>query len=487
MSTEAALPRVLDADPVEDLDAYVAMGGGRGLNKARAGAPDDTIATVVASGLRGRGGAGFPTGRKWETVAAYESPIYSASVVVNGAEGEPGSFKDRMILRTNPYRVLEGALIAAHALEAGKVVVAIKADFAVVRARLERAIAEVRAAGWADDIELSSFAGPSSYLYGEETGLLEVLDGREPFPRVAPPWRHGLDEVGDGTESAADLELAEPGGEGIAPPTLANNVETMANVAGILAEGADWFRELGTEASPGSVVCTVSGATRRHAVAEIALGTPLREVLERVGGGAEAGHDIVAVISGVANPFLPASALDTPVTYEAMRDAGSGLGAAGFVFLDDRDDLAAVAHGIARFLAVESCGQCTPCKRDGLALAGLLDRIRRSEARAVDLDAVADRVATVADSARCALARQQQDVIGSVLERFPEVLRDHVERRVPAADPYLIAPIVEIADGRAVLDVAHSTKQPDWTYDEVDSGKWPAQRIDERRAESHED
>jgi len=136
---------------------------------------------------------------------------------------------------------------------------------------------------------------------------------------------------------------------------------------------------------------------------------------------------------------------------------------------------------------VESCGQCTPCKRDGLALAGLLDRIRRSEARAVDLDAVADRLSTVADSARCALARQQQDVIGSVLERFPEALRDHVERRVPAADPYLVAPIVAITDGRAVLDVAHSTKQPDWTYDEIDSGKWPAQRIDERRAESHED
>ena len=164
MSTEAALPRVLDAEPVEDLDAYVAMGGGRGLSKARAGTPDDTIATVVASGLRGRGGAGFPTGRKWETVAAYESPVYSASVVVNGAEGEPGSFKDRMILRTNPYRVIEGALIAAHALEAGKVVVAIKADFAVVRARLERAIAEVRAAGWADDIELTLVRGSEQLL-----------------------------------------------------------------------------------------------------------------------------------------------------------------------------------------------------------------------------------------------------------------------------------------------------------------------------------
>ena len=263
----------------------------------------------------------------------------------------------------------------------------------------------------------------------------------------APPWRHGLDEVGDGTESAADLELAEPGGEGVAPPTLANNVETMANVAGILAEGADWFRRARYRGVTG-----FGGVHRERRDAPARgrrdrAGTPLREVLERVGGGAETGHEIVAVISGVVNPFLPASALDTPVTYEAMRDAGSGLGAAGFVFLDDRDDLAAVAQGIARFLAVESCGQCTPCKRDGLALAGLLDRIRRSEARAVDLDAVADRLSTVADSARCALARQQQDVIGSVLERFPEVLRDHVERRIPAADPYLVAPIVEITDG----------------------------------------
>ena len=171
-----------------------------------------------------------------------------------------------------------------------------------------------------------------------------------------------------------------------------------------------------------------------------------------------------------------------------MRDAGSGLGAAGFVFLDDRDDLAAVAQGIARFLAVESCGQCTPCKRDGLALAGLLDRIRRSEARAVDLDAVADRVSTVADSARCALARQQQDVIGSVLERFPEVAAR--PRRTPGSRGRSVSRRADRRDrptvGRCSTST-HSTKQPDWTYDEIDSGKWPAQRIDERRAESHED
>ena len=320
-----------------------------------------------------------------------------------------------------------------------------------MRARLDRAIAEVRAAGWADDIELTAFAGPSSYLYGEETGLLEVLDGREPFPRVAPPWRHGIDEIGDGTESAADLELAEPGGAGIAPPTLANNVETMANVAGILAEGADWFRAARHRglAGHGGVhrerrdACGTPSPRSRS-------GTPLREVLERDRWRRRArardrrGHQRRGRIRSCRR-----ARSTRRVTYEAMRDAGSGLGAAGFVFLDDRDDLAAVAQGIARFLAVESCGQCTPCKRDGLALAGLLDKIRRSDARPVDLDAVADRVATVADSARCALARQQQDVIGSVLETFPA--RPARSRRPPhtrGADPYLVAPIIEIADGR---------------------------------------
>jgi NADH:ubiquinone oxidoreductase subunit F (NADH-binding) len=218
-------------------------------------------------------------------------------------------------------------------------------------------------------------------------------------------------------------------------------------------------------------------------VAEVPLGTTLRDAIAQIGGGPQPGHEIVAVISGVSNPFLPASGLDTPLTYEAMRAAGTGLGAAGFIVLDDRDDLVAVAHGIARFLAVESCGQCTPCKRDGLALADLLDRIRRSEASEFDLGAVSDRVATVADGARCALAREQQDVIGSLLARFPALLEDHVAGRAPAAAPYPIAPIADIVDGRAALDDAQARKQPDWTFDATDSGTWPAARIDGRAEE----
>ena len=478
------MQRVLDPEPLTSLAAYVAQGGGRGLDRARAGSPGATIDVLDASGLRGRGGAGFPTGRKWRTVAAYASPVYASAVVVNGAEGEPGSFKDRTLLRTNPYRVLEGALIAAQAVAATRVIVAVKHDFRREHARLADAIEELRAAGWTAGIDVRAFAGPGAYLYGEETALLEVIDGREPFPRVAPPYRHGVVEIGEGAESAADVELAAPGGDTIAPPTLANNVETLAHVPAIMAEGPQWFRETGTDASPGTIVCTVTGSTQRHGVAEVPMGTPLADVIEQIGGGLAPGRELVAVISGVANAFLPAAGVDTPVTYEALADAGSGLGAAGFVVLADDIDPVSVAHGISRFLAVESCGQCTPCKRDGLELADRLDAIRRSDADRFDLEAVADLATTVADSARCSLAQQHQTVVASLLRLFPDRLRAHVEGHALPAEPYLVAPIVDIEHGRAILDVAHAGKQPDWTYDDTDSGAWPAARIDERADEA---
>jgi hypothetical protein len=184
---------------------------------------------------------------------------------------------------------------------------------------------------------------------------------------------------------------------------------------------------------------------------------------------------------------LPASALDTPLTYEDMAAAGSGLGAGGFIVIDDSDDVVAVAQGMSRFLAVESCGQCTPCKRDGLALSAALERVRNNDATARDIDRVADLAATVADSARCTLPTQHQVVVRSLLELFPDALQHHIDHRLHAADPYLIAPLVDIVDGTAVLDENHARRQPDWTYNEVDSGKWPASWIDERRAESHED
>lgn len=480
--------RALAPEPVADLDAYQRAGGGGGLEAAARLGPAATIDEIDASGLRGRGGAGFPTGRKWRTVAAYESPTEPTTVVVNAAEGEPGSFKDRMILRRDPFRVLEGALIAARAVDAGDVIVAMKRTFTQEAKRVRGAIDQMRAAGWLDGLAVEVFEGPSEYLYGEETGLLEALDGRPPFPRIAPPYRHGVEELVDSpsditsdSSSAAHVELATPSDETVAPPTLVNNVETMANVAEIVARGADWFRSIGTDDSPGMIVCTITGSTRRHGVAEVAMGTPLVDVIDAVGGGVEPGRRVAAVMSGVANTLLPGSQLDTPVSYEGMTAAGTGLGAGGFIVFDDETDLVAVVQGVSRFLAVESCGQCTPCKQDGLALADLLDRLRAGTDARDTVDQITDRVRTVADSARCSLATQHQLVVDSLLRLFPDAVAAHAHHG-RSSPPVLIAPIVDIEDGRAVLDERHASKQPDWTFDEVPSGQSPADRLDEHRA-----
>jgi NADH:ubiquinone oxidoreductase subunit F (NADH-binding) len=466
-------PRLLDPVPPTDLDGYVRAGGGRGVEAARNLAPPDIVDLVAVAGLRGRGGAGFPTGTKWETVALYESEL-PTTVVVNAAEGEPGSFKDRAILRANPYRVLEGALIAARAVDAPRVVVATKASFTAEIARLEEAIAAVRAAAWAPDVAIELVRGPSEYLFGEETALLEVIAGRPPFPRLAPPYRRGATDVGDDPAFSAGADLASPGGD--VPPALANNVETLANVPGILADGPEWFRAEGTGTSPGTAVVTVTGSTRRHGVAEVALGTPLADVIDQVGGGARRGRELVGVLSGVANPILPAGQFATPLGYDEFREAGSGLGATGFIVFDDGDDLVAVAHGVTRFLSVESCGQCRPCKQDGIESAALLERIRRSDATERDLAHLEDCLLTVTDGARCFLAQQTQQVAGSILQHCPDVVRAHLDGSREAAPAHLIAPIVDLVDGVAVLDESQWTKQPDWTHDETDSGQAPAER-----------
>ncbi len=461
----AVINRVLDPEAIETLDAYVAIGGGAGLEAARRLEGIGIIEEVTASGLRGRGGGGFPTGTKWASIAAVAATL-APTVIVNAAEGEPGSFKDRALLRRNPYRILEGALIAATAVGADRIVVGLKRSFVRERRRLASAIGELRTAGWLDDVEVSVVLGPSEYLFGEETGLLEVIEGRQPFPRIAPPYRRGLGAAPDSVDE-------EPWDEdqGL---VLANNVETLANVPGIVMQGAAWFRSLGTDESPGTIVCTVSGDTARDGVGEVALGTPIREIIGEIGGGARPGQRLVAALSGVANPFLPESMFDTPATYEALAAAGSGLGAAGFLVFDDSTDLVAVAHGVAQFLAVESCGQCEPCKRDGLAIAVELDALQRSSTDAEVIVRLEDRLTTITDGARCNLATQQQIVTRSLLERFPDLVEAHVHGASSAADPVLVAPILDLVEGHVVLDEAQSTKQPDWSHEPADSARWPA-------------
>ena len=468
--------RLLPPEPVTRLEQHVQASGGRGLDAARRLGAQGVIEHLSAAGLRGRGGAGFPTGRKWQAVREHAAQTIPATVVVNAAEGEPGTFKDRELLRRNPFLALEGALIAALAVGADGVIVATKESFTREVRLVRAAVDAVLAAGWAGGIEIGVFEGPSEYLYGEETGLLEVLDGRPPLPRIAPPYRHGVEEVSEDDEDPREF-MDAAGGETPAPPTLVQNIESLANVPGILAEGPRWYREVGTDASPGTIICTITGDTQRAGVGEVPMGTPLRQVIEEIGGGPRPGHSIRAVMSGVANPLIAGDLLDTPVSFEAMEAIGSGLGSAGFIVFDDTADLAAVAHGVARFLAVESCGQCTPCKEDGLALAGLLDRVRRSDSNDLDLLAVDDHLRSVADSARCFLAHQQQRVLGSITTEFAEDLRVHAEGKVDPAPDVLIAPIVDLVDGVAILDEGQATKQPDWTHDPVDSGQWPAERL----------
>ena len=457
----ALVHRVLYPQPIISLDDYLTRGGGKGLRAAARMEPAALIDRVEASGLRGRGGAGFRTGVKWRTVAENRSAAAPTTVIVNAAEGEPGTFKDRTILRRNPYVVVEGALIAARAVGADLIVVASKRSFAGEVDRVRAAVEEVEAAGWVEGMEIEVFEGPDEYLYGEESALLETIDGRWPFPRVVPTFRRGLT-----TPIAADEPMA---------PALVNNTETLANVPRIVARGPAWFRTMGTEESPGTVVCTVTGNTRRHGVGEVPMGTPLAKVIESIGGGPRRGRKVKAVLSGVANGVITGDLLDTPVSYEGLRSIGSGIGSAGFIVFDDTADMVAVATGVARFLAIESCGQCSPCKLDGITLHERLERVIASEGRQHDYDVVTKRIGTVADRSRCYLATQQQTVVGSILEHFGDEVAAHLARAADPTDAELVAELVDIRGGTAVLDTRHAYKHPDWTYNKRYSGTVPVE------------
>jgi len=482
--------RVLHPKPITSLDEYVAhLAGGSGLELARSMDPWALIELIERSGLRGRGGAGFPTGRKWRTVRENLSGTVQSTVVVNAAEGEPGTFKDRTIIRTNPYHVLEGALIAAHAASAGHVVVALKRSFGAELERMRAAVDEITAAGWVGDLAVTVFEGPDEYLYGEETALLETLDGRLPFPRISPPFRRGVTEV---VQAAADLHsgsglsahvtMAGPDSESEAPPALVDNVETLANVPRIVVRGAEWFRTEGTPDSPGTIVCTITGQVETPGVGEIMMGTTLREAIHEIGGGSLEGNEITAVLPGVSGAIIPAAFLDTPLTYEDMRAIGSGLGSGSYYVLDASTDPVAAIAGAVRFLSIESCGQCTPCKQDGMVLSETLTRISQSTATARDLATVVKKAGTVADGARCSIGTQQQTLVNSLLEHYDSLLHAHVAGTAAGADPILVAELLAIDGTTARVDERHAKKQPDWTYDETWEGETPVERFTDHRA-----
>lgn len=476
METVSTAQRILPEVAVVDLAAHRSRGGGAAIDLAHRVGPEAVIAEVEAAGLRGRGGAGFPTGTKWRTVADNRSQSFPSTVVVNVAEGEPATFKDRTLVTRDPYSVIEGALVAAIAVGADTVVIAAKEKFHRAVDRLRTAADEIVAARWSPEVSLEVVTGPDRYLFGEETALLEVVGGRPPFPRIAPPYREGSESAA----APASTRFAGPTTGTQSPPTLVNNAETFANVGPILCHGADDFRSVGTEDTPGTLLVTIVGATARHGVAELPAGVTLREAIEIIGEGSRPGRTITGAMSGVANPAVFGDGLDTELTHEAMSDVGSGLGAAGFTVFDDETDLVAVAHGVSRFLAVESCGQCEPCKVDGMAIAESLDSLRRSTGSPDLLTVVDEKLHTVADSARCYLATQHERTVRSLFSAAPEAFDLHSRGEVPATDAFLVAPVTDISDGRATLDERHLDVSPDWSIS-GDSGSAPADRIDATR------
>jgi NADH:ubiquinone oxidoreductase subunit F (NADH-binding) len=461
------MPVLLPDEPLTSLDEYVdRFEGGQGLLRCRELGPDGVVDAITSSGLRGRGGAGFPAGRKWASVRAGGVEVGDRYVVANGAEGEPGTFKDRMLMRRNPYQVIEGVTIAAAAVGAVHAFVAVKASFGTELAALERALVEMDDAGLLGDVPVEIIAGPDEYLFGEEKALLEVIEGEEPLPRLFPPYLYGLFTAAPQVGWSAGIDLSS---DGVAVPssnpTLVTNVETLANVVPILGRGADWYRTLGTEASPGVALCTVVGDTQRAGVAEIELGITLREAIDTIGGGARPGREVKAVLSGVANPVLTGEQLDTPISYEDMEQAGSGLGAVGFIVYDDTADMVAVAHTVSRFLYVESCGQCPACKFGTGEVTAYLERILAGGATEHDVEVIGARLDTVTDANRCFLGAQEQRVVGSLLGAFPEEFVAHLEGRVPPPSSKEPVPkLVDIRDGVAVYDERQARKQPDWTY-----------------------
>jgi NADH-quinone oxidoreductase subunit F len=426
--------------------AYVEAGGGRGLDVALGASPDAVIDEVAKSGLRGRGGGGFPTGEKWRSIRSTGSGDRFA--IANGAEGEPATFKDRWILRTNPYQVIEGLAIAAYAVGASTAYLGIKRTFAQETASVSRALAEMRDAGALGGVAIELVLGPDLYLFGEETGLEEVIEGNPPLPRTARPFMQGL--------------FARPPADN---PTLVNNVETLANVPHILADGPDWLRANGTDASPGTMVLTVCGDVRRDAVVELPLGTPLRELVEGAGGGPNEGRTIKAIFPGASNTAIPVEELDTPLDFESMRSIGSGLGAGGFAVFDDTACMVRAAALYSRFLWVESCGQCPACKFGTGEVTAALERLDVGGASEQDLELILVRARGSTDGQKCALPTGESLLIQSVVQVFAGEFREHVDRPCSLSRSLPFHKIVDWdADtGRFAYDENYASRQADWT------------------------
>ena len=406
----AEIREVVLADAAEldltRLDEYRAVGGYAALERALAMTPEAVIEELNTANLRGRGGAGFPMGRKAGLVPRDSpKPKY---LVVNADESEPGAFKDREIMRRVPHRLIEGCLIAEHAIDAKDVFIYIRGEYLTEYEVLARAVDDARAAGLFGDARFVVHRGAGAYICGEETALLDSLEGKRGQPRPRPPY---------------------PPVQGLYnAPTEINNVQTIATVPKIFEMGAAEFAKLGVETSPGTAVFSLSGNVARPGNYELELGIPLRELIYDVGGGIRDGRELKAVIPGGSSvPVLTPDQLDTPFDYDSIAAAGSFFGSAAVIVVDDRCCMVQLALRAAKFYMHESCGKCTPCREGTRWMVQLLERVEDGRAQIADLDLLLDVGDRILGKSLCALGDFSVYPVQSYLTKFHDEFLRHVE------------------------------------------------------------
>ena len=395
---------------LEGLDAYRSRGGYQAVERLAEMSPEDVVAKVEASGLRGRGGAGFPTGRKLAlTLECPETPRY---VVMNGGEDEPGSKKDRVLMENVPHLILDGIILAAYAVQAEKAYLYINHGYEAATRAVETAVEEARRAGYCDEdiagsgfsLEIVMVPAPSNYVAGEDTAALEVIEGKDPLPRQKPPF---------------------PVTEGLfGKPSLVNNVETLANIAPIVNKGPESYRAFGTADSPGTMVFSLGDEMERPGVYELPLGTPLRHLVDECGGGLKNDKAIKAILpGGPSSGFLLPESLDLPLDHDSLREAGSSIGCGVVKILTEDDSVVDELVRIADFFARESCGQCPACRMETNMLAALLKKVQAGQGSDALTEQFGKVIAFNKGKGFCSLINMPGPPIESAVRLFPEEFR----------------------------------------------------------------
>ena len=397
----------------EEIDEYIAFDGYKALEKVlKEMTQDEVIDVIKDSGLRGRGGAGFPTGKKWElTKASVGDQKY---VVCNADEGDPGAFMDRSILEGDPHSVLEAMTIAGYAIGANKGYIYVRAEYPIAVQRLKIAIEQAREYGilgenifdtdFSFDIEIRLGAG--AFVCGEETALLESIEGKRGQPRVKPPY---------------------PAQSGLwGKPTLINNVETYANIAQIILNGAEWYSSIGTETSKGTKVFALGGNVNNIGLVEVPMGTTLREIIYDIGGGIPNGREFKAAqTGGPSGGCIPKEHLDTPIDYESLKQIGSMMGSGGLIVMDDTKCMVALAKFYLDFTVSESCGKCTPCRIGTKRMLEILERLCNGEGDELDIYKLEKLAANIQKASICGLGQTAPNPVVSTLKYFREEFRQH--------------------------------------------------------------